>query len=73
MTTIYREKNLQIALKKNQTAVKWAVNQKLKDREKKSCDLRNVALRMQRQILKASLSGEINLNNAFVISPSQSK
>lgn len=40
---------------------------------KKSCDLRNVVLRMQRQILKSSLSGEINLNNAFVIRPSQSK
>lgn len=36
MTTIYRKKTLQIALKKNQTAVKWAVNQKLKDREKKA-------------------------------------
>lgn len=36
MTTIYREKSLQIALKKNQTAVKWAVNLKLKDRDKKA-------------------------------------
>lgn len=37
------------------------------------CDLRNVVLRMQRQILKSSLSGVIDLSNPFVISPSQSK
>lgn len=46
---------------------------KVKRLRQKSCDLRNVLLRMQRQILKSSLSGEINLNNAFVISPSQRK
>lgn len=72
MTTIYRNKKNQQYIKKTKTAVEWAVKLKLKDRES-GCDLRNVVLRMQRHILKSSLSGGMDLNNAFVISPSQSK
>lgn len=73
MTTIYRGKKPPNCIKKESNRSKMGSKSKVKRPRQKSCDLRNVALRTQRQILKSSLSGEINLNNAFAISPSQSK
>ena len=71
MTTICRNKKAQKYLKIPNIS-KISNKAKLEDRES-GCDLRNVVLRIQRQILRSLLSGGIDLKIAFVICPSQSK